>query len=39
MVIKVAACDFPVGTTVRVEYFYNAALVNWKEKMVFKIVT
>lgn len=39
MVIKVAACNMPIGTTVNVEYFYNAALVNWKEKMVFKIVT
>jgi exoribonuclease R len=38
MVIKVAACDAPIGSTVSVEYFYNAALVNWKEKMVFKLV-
>ncbi len=38
MVIKVAACDVPIGTTVSVEYFYNAALVNWKEKMVFSLI-
>ncbi len=34
-VISIKGCTEPIGSTVKVTYFYNAGLVHWKERMVF----